>query len=178
MSVHRIKILIMLAPEGDMEMIRVLLVDDQNAIRRGLQLRLALELDLRVVGEAGNAAAAMVLAHTLHPDVIVMDIEMPDMDGVMAIQRLRDVAPAAGIVVLTLRGDRETRARVQEAGAQAFIEKLGGTEALLQAIRDLAPHSREPVTGASTEKGGTGIGGEAYRSTGETRRAVSGPLAM
>jgi DNA-binding NarL/FixJ family response regulator len=151
-------------------MIRVLIVDGQAEVRRGLRMRLAIEPDMAVVGEAGDVDAALALAQALNPDVIVVDIGMRGADGVDTIKRLRAAAPAAAEVVLTLRGEEDTRVRAQEAGAEAFIEKVGRTDALLQAIRCLAQQSRDPVTGTNTGK-------EERGRTRETRRAVPAPLA-
>lgn len=151
-------------------MIRVLIVDGQAEVRRGLRMRLAIEPDIAVVGEAGDVDAALALAQALNPDAIVVDIGMRGADGVDTIKRLRTAAPAAAEVVLTLCDDEDTRVRAQEAGAQAFIEKVGRADALLQAIRGLAQPSRDPVAGASTGK-------EEHRRTRETRRGVSAPLA-
>jgi DNA-binding NarL/FixJ family response regulator len=120
-------------------MIRVLIVDGQSEVRLGLQMRLAIEPDMVVVGETGGAEEALVLARTLAPDVIVVDTGMRGAGGVDVVKRLRAAAPAARIVVLTLRGDEETRARAYDAGAQAFLEKHGGAADLLQAIRRLPP---------------------------------------
>ena len=147
-------------------MIRVLIVDGQDEVRRGLRMRLVIEPDMAVVGEADDVAEALVLAQALEPDVVVMDIGMRDANGVDTIKRLRAAAPAAAVVVLTLRGDEDTRALAQEAGAQAFIEKEGGPEPLLHAIRGSAQHLGDPVAGASAAQ-------EEHRLTGESRRAVS-----
>jgi len=119
-------------------MIRVLLVDDQSVVRRGLLMRLALEPDLRVVGAARSSEEALVLARTAAPDVVVMDIEMQGADGIQAIRQMRDLTPNGAVIVLTMRGGQETRAQALEAGALAFVEKLGGADPLLQEIRRLA----------------------------------------
>jgi DNA-binding NarL/FixJ family response regulator len=116
-------------------MIRILLVDDQATVREGLKMRFALEPDLQVIGEAGNGLEALAAAHSLAPDVIVMDVEMPVMDGVTAAQQLQTALPHIGIVMLSIHGDAETRAWAQEAGAATFVEKEGAVENLLEAIR-------------------------------------------
>lgn len=128
-------------------MIRVLLVDEQAAVRQGLRLRLALEPDVSVVGEAGNAGQALVLAQTLFPDVVVMDLEMSDLKGIEAIRRFGDMSPCCAVVILTLRGDADTRTRAKEAGAQAFLEKQGGAETLLQVIHQVVQDSPSPQEG-------------------------------
>ena len=120
-------------------MIRVLIVDGQDEVRRGLRMRLAVEPDMAIIGETGDVEEALSLAQSLDPDVIVVDIGMRGADGANMVKRLRAVAPAASAVVLTLDGDANTRARAQEAGARAFLEKHGGSADLLQTIRRIAP---------------------------------------
>lgn len=119
-------------------MIRVMLVDDQPAVREGLKMRLALESDVEVVAEAGDGATALALAHTERPDLIVMDVELPGMDGIAATAELRRIAPASAVVVLSIHEDAQTRARAQAAGAAAFVGKHEGSEALLTALRQAA----------------------------------------
>jgi len=116
-------------------MIRLLLVNDQLAVRHGLGMWLQLEPDILVVGEAGTGAEALALAEQLQPDVVLMDIEMPNMDGITATAALRAVAPQSAVVILSIHDDVLTCMRAQRAGAVAFVEKRGTTEALLAAIR-------------------------------------------
>jgi DNA-binding NarL/FixJ family response regulator len=120
-------------------MIRVLVVDGQAEVRWGLRMRLAIEPDITIVGETGDVDEALALAQALDPDVIVVDIGRRGAEGVDIVKRLRAAAPAAAVVVLTLHGDEDTRARAHKAGAQAFLEKCGGAADLLQAIRRFAP---------------------------------------
>ena len=130
--------------------IRLLVVDRQPAVRRGLKMRLALEEDLEVVGEAGDADGAIPLARALRPDVILLDIEMPG--GIANSEALR-AAPRSAVVVLTLRDDSATRERAREAGAAAFVAKRRTEGILLAAIRGVALanakrrlHGRAPVS--------------------------------
>ena len=118
--------------------IRLLLVDDQPAVRRGLRMRFALEPDLEVVGEVGGVAEAISLARALHPDVVLMDVEMPGVSGIAAIATLRRVAPHSTVVIFTLYDDAAMRTRAREAGAAAFVAKHQTEEALLVAIRRAA----------------------------------------
>ena len=119
-------------------MIRVLLVDDQPAIRQGLRMRLGLEDDLTVVGEAAEGPAALALAPALQPDVVLLDVEMPGMNGIDTAHALRAAAPACAVVMLTLHGDSLTRARAAEAGVRIFVEKHEADMALVQAIHQAA----------------------------------------
>jgi DNA-binding NarL/FixJ family response regulator len=119
-------------------MIRVLLVDDQAVVRRALRGRFHLEPDLEVVGEASTGREALALAQTFTPDVVLMDIEMPGMDGIEAIAALRRAVPQSVVVILSIYDDAQTRGRAQAAGAVAFVEKRGATDALLSAIRQAA----------------------------------------
>jgi DNA-binding NarL/FixJ family response regulator len=116
-------------------MIRVLLVDDQAVVRRALRARFHLEPDLEVVGEASTGREALALAQTLTPDVVLMDIQMPDMDGIEATAVLRRAVPQSVVVILSIQDDAQTREQAKAAGAIAFVEKRGATDSLLTAIR-------------------------------------------
>lgn len=116
-------------------MIRVLLVDDQAVVRHALRVRFNLEPDLEVVGEASSGREALALAQSLIPDVVLMDVEMPEMDGIEVTAVLRRVIPHSAVVILSIYDDAQTRGRAQAAGAVAFVEKRGATENLLTAIR-------------------------------------------
>lgn len=125
-----------------MKKIRVLLVDDEAAVRRGLRMRLQLEPDLEVVGEAENGVAALELADRLHPEVVVMDVEMRAMDGIAAAGRLRYQSPNTAVVLLTIHDDPATKARAQEAGVAGFVAKHLADAELLPTIRGAAGSSR------------------------------------
>ncbi|MBA2277039.1 MAG: response regulator transcription factor [Chloroflexia bacterium] len=119
-------------------MITLLLVDDQPTTRLGLRMLLGLEPDITVVGEAGDGGAALDLARTLKPDVIVMDVAMPGMDGIAATWALRTVAPNSAVVILSLQDDAATRKRARDAGAFAFVAKHQQHTALLGELRQAA----------------------------------------
>lgn len=119
-------------------MIRVLLVDDQPAVRRGLGLRLRLEPDMQIVGEAGSGKEALRLAQALAPDVVLMDVELPELDGIETTAALRTVLPLSAVVMLSIHDDVQTRTRAQAAGAVAFVAKGGTTDQLIATIRQVA----------------------------------------
>ena len=122
-------------------MIRLLLVDDQPAVRRGLGIRLHLEPDIQIVGEASTGREALSKVQALTPDVVLMDVEMPEMNGIEATAALRAAASTSAVVILSIHDDPQTRGRAQAAGAVAFVEKRGATDSLLAAIRQAARHS-------------------------------------
>ena len=116
-------------------MISILIADDQSFMRECLRMRLELEPDLRIVGEAGDGAAAISLACDCQPDVVIMDIAMPVLDGLAATAALRAILPATAIIVHSLYDDDGTRARARAAGANAFVGKHTLEGPLLDAIR-------------------------------------------
>jgi DNA-binding NarL/FixJ family response regulator len=123
-------------------MIRVLPVDDQPVVRRGLGMRLHLEPDIQIVGEAGNGQEALRLAQALAPDVVLMDIEMPELDGISVTAALRAAGSSSAVVVLSLHDDLPTRMRALEAGAVAFVLKGESIDQLLAALRQADRRSR------------------------------------
>jgi CheY-like chemotaxis protein len=136
--------------------IRLLLVGSLPAVRKGLEMRLALEDDLEVVGETGDTKDAIPLARVLRPEVILVDIDMPvGTDTILLTERLRSAAPWSAVVVLSLRDDAVTRERVRTAGAAAFVAKHRTEETLLATIRETAyaKQRRHGRFSASTEEG-------------------------
>jgi len=119
-------------------MIRVLLVDDQPLIRAGLRMLCDAETDLTVVGEAENGRDAISLAARLTPDVIVMDLRMPGVDGITATSRILAERPATRIVVLTTFGDDDHLYPALTAGACGFLLKDAPPVELLDGIRRAA----------------------------------------
>ncbi|MEU2335319.1 response regulator transcription factor [Streptomyces sp. NPDC013172] len=120
-------------------MIRVALIDDQPLIRTGLRVLIADTPDLEVVGEAGNGAEAVALVARLRPDVAVMDIRMPGMDGIEATRRIT-AGPESGthVLVLTTFDDDDYVYGALRAGASGFLVKDMQLEAILDAIRVVA----------------------------------------
>jgi CheY-like chemotaxis protein len=108
---------------GQRTMVRTIVVDDQAAARRSLRWELRLEPDLDVVGEAHTGAEGVALAQDQRPDIVVMDVEMPVMDGVQAAERLHALAPDCMIMLLTTRDSVETHERAKAAGVRVIVEK-------------------------------------------------------
>jgi DNA-binding NarL/FixJ family response regulator len=127
--------------------IRVLLVDDQHLIRAGLRMLCDAQPDLEVVGEAENGRDAITLAARVAPDVVVMDLRMPGVDGITATSRILSARPATRVLVLTTFGDDEHLYPALTAGACGFLLKDAPPADLLDGIRRAAagesPFSRE-----------------------------------
>ena len=121
-----------------MDKIRVLIVDDHTLFRRGIRTMLAVEEDMQVVGEAATGREALERARTLMPDVILMDIKMPDMDGVEATRILRAEMPHVGIIFCTMFEDDEFVFAGLKAGGHGYIIKESDPETMLRAIRAVA----------------------------------------
>ncbi len=116
-------------------MIHVLIVDDRPSVRRGLQMQLMLEPDIEVVGEAASGEEALALVQQLQPDVVLMDVKMPGMDGITATRGVQAIRPLSTIILLSLYDDTHLKAEAQAAGAAAFVGKHEGIDILLTAIR-------------------------------------------
>ncbi len=116
-------------------MIRVLLVEDQALIRDGIKVMLNLEPDLQVVGTADNGETAIEQATVLQPDLVLMDIQMPVMDGKAATRIIHERFPTIKVLVLTTFDDDQNIAEAMKAGAKGYLLKDMPSEELAQAIR-------------------------------------------
>jgi DNA-binding NarL/FixJ family response regulator len=119
-------------------MIRVLLVDDQTLVRQGIQMLLEIEADIQVVGQAANGREALHMVEALQPDVVLMDVRMPEMDGVAATQAISASFPDTGVIILTTFEDDEFVFGGLEAGARGYLLKDISSEEMAQAIRKVA----------------------------------------
>jgi two-component system response regulator NreC len=117
---------------------RLLLVDDHAVVRSGLKMLLGSEGDFEIVGEASTAAEAIEMVGVTKPDVILMDIGLPDLSGIDATREIKKRFPEASIVALTIHEDEEYFFKMLEAGASGYVPKRAAPEELLTAVRAAA----------------------------------------
>jgi two-component system, NarL family, response regulator NreC len=118
-----------------MSEIRLILVDDHEMVRTGLRMLLESQNDLVIVAEASSASEALLMADQCHPDVIVMDISLPDMNGIEATRRIKEMHPEISIVALTIHEDEQYFFEMLQAGASGYVPKRAAPEDLISAIR-------------------------------------------
>ena len=116
-------------------MIRVLLADDHKILRQGLRTLLEQEEDIHIVGEADNGRSSVKLAGELAPDVVIMDVAMPDLNGIDATRRITEVEPKSRVLALSMHSDSHYVKGMLQAGARGYILKDCAAEELTRAIR-------------------------------------------
>jgi DNA-binding NarL/FixJ family response regulator len=115
---------------------RVLIVDDSAQVRQELRTLLPLAGDIEIVGEAADGLEAIRLAQALQPDVVLMDLEMPVLDGYWAARQIKACCPACRVVALTVHGYEAARQKASQSGVDLFLVKGVSVETLVQAISE------------------------------------------
>jgi DNA-binding NarL/FixJ family response regulator len=128
--------------EGEMR-VRVLVVDDHPAFRKALTSALRLVGNIEVAGEAGGGVAACDQAEALRPDVVLMDLSMPDLSGIDAMKKIHESRPELPVVILTAHADAGVEREALEAGARGFLAKGTGLHDLVVTLHEAA--GEEPV---------------------------------
>lgn len=121
-----------------MNKLRILLADDHEMIREGLKLLVNRQTDMETIGEANNGRAAVALARELKPDVVVMDISMPEMNGLKATERLKTLCPEIKVLTLTRHADDAYIRQLLQVGASGYLLKKTASGELVRAIRVVA----------------------------------------
>lgn len=117
-----------------MSKLRVLIADDWQQVRQELRAILPLAGEIEVIGEAANGLEAVQLAAALQPQAILLDLQMPGMDGWQAAAQIKTICPTCRVIALTIHGDETSRRRAAEAGFDAFIVKGAPISALIEAL--------------------------------------------
>src|SRR3954454_15596056 len=128
------------------DQIRVLIVDDIPETRDHLTKLLGFETDIEVVGAAASGSQAISLAGQLLPDVVLMDINMPDMDGITATEQLSSRVPTAAVVMMSVQGEADSLRRSMLAGAREFLVKPFSSDELTAAIRQVYAREKEKLS--------------------------------
>ena len=132
-------------------MIRVLIADDHHVVRRGLMVFLKTQKDIEVIGEAKNGVEAVALAESLQPDIILMDLVMPELDGIGATKRITEKFPNMPVLMLTSFSDRDHVVPAMEAGAVGYQLKDIEPDDLVQTIRQIMQGERIVHPEATTQ---------------------------
>jgi two-component system, NarL family, response regulator NreC len=119
-------------------MIRILLADDHALVRHGFRMILAAQPDMEIAGEAGNGREAVELAQKLKPDVVVMDVAMPELNGIEATRRLIELAPRTRVLALSMHKDDVYVREILRAGARGYLLKDSADADLIAAVRAVA----------------------------------------
>ena len=128
-------------------MIDILLVDDYAAVREGLRMRLSLEPDLRIVGEAWDGLNAIQLAQNLSPKLIIMDIEMPRLDGISATSQMKSQLVDSEIIILSMDDSANIHEKAKLAGAAAVLHKNDSIDKLISTIRSITSNRSAVMAG-------------------------------
>ena len=161
-----------------MDRVRVLLADDHRVVREGLRLVITAQPDMEVIGEADDGRVATALSMRLQPDIVVMDVSMPEMNGLRATERLTELCPATRVLMLTRHSDGGYVQPLLEAGAKGYVLKQSPSDELLRAIRAVAsgftyldPAVTEPALGVGSGRG-PGLANRAFKRLSQREEQV------
>ncbi len=169
-----------------MSPIRILIVDDHAVVRAGLRMLLSADPELEIVGEAGDGAQALRLTRDLAPDVVLMDISMPDMNGIESTRRIKELAPDVAVLALTMHEDDQYFFEMLAAGASGYVPKRAAPDDLTSAIRAvknggifLFPSLARLLVSDYLQRGGHESGaGRSFDALTERERAVLARIAQ
>jgi DNA-binding NarL/FixJ family response regulator len=153
--------------------IRILLADDHRILREGLRSLLSQEPDMQVVGEASDGQQLVKLALELLPDIVIIDVVMPGIDGVEAARQIRSEVPTAKLIALSMHSDRRFVSEMVRAGALGYLVKDSAFEELSQAVRTVInnrPYFSTVITGLLVE--------DFVRQASAPERGAAGPLDL
>ncbi|KJS87188.1 MAG: hypothetical protein JM58_05125 [Peptococcaceae bacterium BICA1-8] len=118
-----------------MNKIRIVIADDHNVVRKGLKLLLETEIDISVIGEAANGLEAVLICEKLTPDILLLDLQMPEMDGLKTLIEIKKIIPEIKVLILTMHEDEDVLIEAMRNNANGYILKKGPEDQLLEAIR-------------------------------------------
>jgi DNA-binding NarL/FixJ family response regulator len=148
-----------------MSRLRILLAEDHKVMREGLRMVIDRDANMEVVGEADNGLAAIRLAQQLRPDVIVMDVSMPELNGLKATAQLKTLMPEVKVLILTRHTDSSYVQEVLQAGASGYVLKQSASEELVRAIRRVAAGQSYLDAAVTEQVVGTIAGGRGRRGS-------------
>jgi DNA-binding NarL/FixJ family response regulator len=151
-----------------MTKIRVLLADDHETVRHGLKLLINRQPDMEVIGEAGDGRNAVERAKVLLPNVVVVDVSMPDMNGLAATRGIREGSPSSAVVALTRHGDDAYVKELMGAGAMGYVLKQSPSNELVDAVRAAASGRRYLDRSLAARVAGTMLRGRGGRAAAPT----------
>jgi DNA-binding NarL/FixJ family response regulator len=131
--------------------LRLVLADDHTMVREGLNEVLSLESDLKIVGEAGTGVEAIALVRQLRPDVVILDVEMPQHDVITTLRQIRQSSPRTKVIVLTMHDDHNLVRDLLARGAHAFLIKSVSRHELVSAVRSVVLDEQRVVVSVSRE---------------------------
>ncbi|MCF8341933.1 MAG: response regulator transcription factor [Chitinophagaceae bacterium] len=132
------------------EIIKVIIADDHALFRAGVKTTLSMKKDIKMLGEADNGAQLLTLLKVLQPDVILLDIQMPIMDGITTLPEIKELYPDIRVIMLTMHNDHSMISKLMELGANSYLTKNSDAEVIYEAIKTV--HEQEYFFNAITNR--------------------------